>query len=70
MRTTKIDLPKGDIPKQWYNILPDLHNQFSFFRNAETGKKINQLSSTFTKTASKLEFSDKRWMNIPKTVLN
>lgn len=70
MRHERIDLRKDEIPRKWYNILPDLPERFPSYRDDETGNEIRWLPETFTKTVSKLEFSEDRWIDIPEAVVS
>jgi tryptophan synthase beta chain len=69
MRQDRIDLVEEQIPKEWYNILPDLPDQIPPYKDIKTGKEMRRLPDAFTKTASKLEFSEERWIKIPEAVL-
>ena len=69
MSGERIDLSQDDLPKAWYNILPDLPESLPPHKDVESGKEIRRLPNTFTKTASELEFSEKRWNKIPEKVL-
>ncbi|MGA2785370.1 MAG: pyridoxal-phosphate dependent enzyme [Candidatus Bathyarchaeia archaeon] len=64
------DLSSDEIPKKWYNIIPDLPNRFPSYRDDETGNEIRRLPETFTKAASELEFSTERWIDIPDDVIS
>ena len=69
MSGERIDLSQDDLPRTWYNILPDLPESLPPHKDVESGKEIRRLPNTFTKTASELEFSEKRWIKIPEKVL-
>jgi tryptophan synthase beta chain len=64
------DLSSDEIPKKWYNIIPDLPDRFPSYRDDETGNEIRRLPETFTETASELEFSTERWIDIPDEVIS
>jgi tryptophan synthase beta chain len=67
--TTKILLGEDDIPKQWYNILPDLPKPLSPIIDPETrqpGPGI--VPKIFPKAILGQEFSQDRWINIPEEV--
>jgi tryptophan synthase beta chain len=66
----RIDLPQHDIPRNWYNILPDLPVPLPGYKEADTQKEIKYLPGPYSKTVSELEFSDKRWIEIPDEVVN
>ena len=68
MSSEIINLSQNDIPRNWYNILPDLPESLPPYRDAENGKEIRDLPDIYTKTASNLEFSGKRWVNIPNAI--
>ncbi|MGD0804716.1 MAG: pyridoxal-phosphate dependent enzyme [Candidatus Bathyarchaeia archaeon] len=64
----RIELSPDEIPKKWYNILPDLPEPLPPYRTASGGESVRQLPDIFTKTASRLEFSTSRWVDIPSSV--
>jgi len=63
-------LKDGEIPKRWYNILPDLPEPLSPPLDPETNETINpeKLTRIFAKELIKQEFSEKRYIKIPKEV--
>jgi len=65
-----MDLSKEEIPKKWYNMLPDLPQPLPGYKDSISGEELKNLPEGYTKTASSLEFSDKRWIEIPEDVLN
>ena len=69
MPATKIMLGEEDIPKQWYNILPDLPKPLPPIidpDNQGTGPGI--VPKIFPKAILGQEFSQDRWINIPEEV--
>jgi len=64
----RIDLTQDDLPRKWYNILSDLPDDLPAYIIKKTGKEAKSLPEAFSKTASKLEFSKKRWIDIPDEV--
>jgi len=64
----RTDLSQDEIPRKWYNILPDLPEQIPSYKDAETGKAMRNLPGIYTKTASQLEFSENRWIDMPSEV--
>lgn len=66
----RTDLSPDEIPKEWYNILPDLPSPMPAYKNVETGKDVTELPRAYTKAASELEFSDQRWIKIPELVVD
>lgn len=70
MSRERIDLTQEDIPRKWYNLLPDLPESIPSYKDAENGKDVRTLPENYSKTASELEFSEKRWIGIPDLVLN
>jgi len=66
----RIDLPQDDIPRKWYNIIPDLPEPLPAYKDAISGREIKRLPETYTKTASNLEFSEQRWIEIPDEVVS
>lgn len=65
-----ISLDPNDTPRRWYNILPDLPTPLSPYKNADTEEQVRKLPNNFTDTSSTLEFSDKKWIDIPEEVLS
>jgi tryptophan synthase beta chain len=66
----RIDLTQDDIPRKWYNILPDLPDPLPPYIDVETKKEIRHLPDIFTNTASRLEFSEEKWITIPDEVID
>jgi len=65
----KILLPESDIPKQWYNIVPDLPHPLPPFIEAETGKPgVGIVPKIFPKVIIGQETSQERWIDIPDEV--
>lgn len=65
----KILLKEEDIPKQWYNIVPDLPHPLPPFIEAETGKPgVGIVPLIFPKEIIGQEISQERWINIPDEV--
>jgi tryptophan synthase beta chain len=65
----KILLKESDIPKQWYNIVPDLPHPLPPFIEAETGKPgVGIVPKIFPKAIIGQEISQERWINIPDEV--
>lgn len=70
MKIDRIDLPQEEIPKKWYNILPNLPEPLPAYKEIKSGKELKELPPGYTKTASRLEFSENPWIEIPEAVLN
>ena len=68
MRKTRIELSVDDLPKKWYNILNDLPEPLPPYLSIKDGSEMRRLPDIFTKTASDLEFSSERWVDIPEEV--
>ncbi|HJX23541.1 MAG TPA: TrpB-like pyridoxal phosphate-dependent enzyme [Candidatus Bathyarchaeia archaeon] len=70
MTLDRVDLSQDQMPRNWYNILPDLPEPMPTFKEPVDGPpSIENLKNLFTKAALDLEFSDKRWIKIPQEVL-
>ena len=69
MRQDNVDLSPEDIPKKWYNIIPDLPAPIPPYKDYECETDLRQLPELFTKTASMMEFSKERWIDIPQELL-
>ena len=67
MNEIKIDLPVDDLPKNWYNILPDLPQPLPPPKDPETGpSRLEFLSKVIAKKCLEQEGSDQRWVPIPE----
>ncbi len=66
----KYILDENDIPRKWYNILPDLPEKLPMPINPMTGEEIREkdLEPIFPKELIKQEFSSDRWIDIPTEV--
>ncbi len=71
MRICKITLPESELPRQWYNILPDLPVPLEPPLHPKTGKPISpeDLSPIFPMPLIEQEVSDQRYIDIPEEVL-
>ena len=67
----RIYLSEREIPKRWYNILPDLPKKPKPPLDPETGEPVStdKLSVIFPEALIEQEVSDKRWIDIPDEVL-
>lgn len=71
MQENKILLDENDIPKKWYNILPDMPTPLSPPLNPETKQPIKpkDLEAIFPIGLIKQEVSKSRFIPIPEEVL-
>lgn len=69
---TRINLPQSEMPKQWYNALPDLPTPLAPPLNPETKKPLtpDMLEPIFAKALIEQEMSPERWIAIPEPVLD
>ena len=67
----KIILADHEIPKQWYNVLPDIPNGIDPPLDPETKQPMGpeKLSAVFPMGLLEQEMSDKSWIDIPEEVL-
>ena len=67
----KITLPESELPRQWYNILPDLPVPLQPPLHPETGNPISpdELSPIFPLALIEQEISQERYIDIPEEVL-
>ncbi len=67
----KITLPESELPRQWYNILPDLPVPLEPPLHPETGQPISpdELSPIFPLPIIEQEMSQDRYIDIPDEVL-
>ncbi len=69
MVTRKIMLTEDDLPKQWYNITPDLPKPLPPFIDVETkAPGAGIVPRIFPKEVLGQEMSQERWINIPEEV--
>jgi len=67
MNEIKIDLPVDELPKDWYNILPDLPQPLPPPKEPETGpSRLEFLSKVMVEKCLQQESSDQRWVPIPE----
>ncbi|MDR2966654.1 MAG: TrpB-like pyridoxal phosphate-dependent enzyme [Methanobacteriaceae archaeon] len=64
----KIELSSDDVPKKWYNINSDLPSEVPMPMNSEGKEQIENLSKVFSKGVLEQEFSQDRYITIPKPV--
>ncbi len=66
----RIILPEKDLPKQWYNVLPDLPEPLPPPLHPETLKPIepHELAPIFPDALIEQEASPQRWIDIPEPV--
>jgi tryptophan synthase beta chain len=72
MDSTKIFLSEQDIPRQWYNIIPDLPKPLLPVLHPGTKQPIGpaDLAPLFPMELIKQEVSQERWIDIPDEVLD
>jgi tryptophan synthase beta chain len=70
MPSRKILLNEEEIPKQWYNIQPDLPKPLSPIINPATREPVKpeEIAPLFSMECLKQEMSQERWINIPEEV--
>lgn len=65
--TIRIDLDIDELPKYWYNILPDLPEPLPRPREPEDyGSRIEFLKKVTLKECWRQEYSEDRWVQIPE----
>ncbi|WP_440953627.1 TrpB-like pyridoxal phosphate-dependent enzyme [Methanococcoides sp. FTZ1] len=71
MEQTKILLDENEMPKKWYNILPDMPTPLAPPLNPETKEPLNpeDLAPLFPMELIKQEMSTERYIDIPEEVL-
>ncbi|MBI5519634.1 MAG: TrpB-like pyridoxal phosphate-dependent enzyme [Desulfovibrio sp.] len=67
---TRINLPQSEMPKAWYNALPDLPTPLAPPRDPETKEILtpDKLEPIFAKELIKQEMSPERFIEIPEPV--
>lgn len=68
----RINLPESEMPRQWYNALPDLPTPLAPPLDPQTRKPVSpeQLEVIFPKAVIEQELSPVRWLDIPEPVLD
>ncbi|MFU2209278.1 TrpB-like pyridoxal phosphate-dependent enzyme [Solidesulfovibrio sp. C21] len=68
----KITLPESEMPRQWYNALPDLPTPLAPPLDPQTKQPVDpaQLELIFPKAVIEQELSSQRWLPIPEPVLD
>lgn len=69
MSQETITLDPDEMPRKWYNIIPDLPYSLPPYKLADNGREVRYLPKIFTDASSKLEFSNQRWVDIPEEVI-
>jgi tryptophan synthase beta chain len=66
---SQIPLPIEELPKEWYNIIPDLPEPLPPPKEPETGpSRMDFLARTMIKECLKQEMSNDRWIPIPEEI--
>jgi tryptophan synthase beta chain len=66
----QVTLPPEEMPRKWYNILPDLPEQLPPPQDPETGEsRIKALPELLIGECLKQEFSAERWIDIPEDLI-
>lgn len=67
-----IYLSDTELPRKWYNILPDLPGKLEPYLDPVTKEPVtpDKLSVIFPQSLIEQEVSDKRWIDIPEEVLD
>ncbi len=68
--TTKILLPEDQIPRQWYNIIPDMPAPLAPVISPRTMKPVtpDEMLAIFPMALIEQEMSSQRWIDIPDEV--
>jgi tryptophan synthase beta chain len=72
MDIERVILPLKEIPRQWYNVLPDMPEKLPPPLNPATGKPLGpaDLLPIFPMSLIEQEMTDKRWIDIPPEILD
>jgi len=69
MQKNQFSLPVEELPKEWYNIQPDLPEPLPVPKEPEDGvSRMDFLNRTMTHECLRQEFSPMRWVPIPEEV--
>ena len=68
----RINLPESEMPRQWYNALPDLPTPLAPPLDPQTQKPVSPepLEVIFPRAVIEQELSPVRWLDIPEPVLD
>ncbi len=70
MKNVEINLLPEEIPRKWYNIIPDLPEKLPPPKDPEEGKsRVKLLPKIFCPTSLKQEMSTERWISIPDGII-
>jgi hypothetical protein len=71
MENRKIVLPESELPRQWYNVLPDLPTPLEPDLHPGTGQPVgpDDLAPIFPMQLIEQEVSQERYIDIPEEVL-
>jgi tryptophan synthase beta chain len=69
-QSIQYNISPDDIPKQWYNILPDLPVPFPPYKDPDDGKpsRLATLPDLFCGECLKQEFAEDRWIDIAEPI--
>ena len=67
----RITLSTDDLPRQWYNVLPDIPSPLPPPKNPQTGEPVSpdDLAPIFPMALIEQEVSPERWIAIPEEIL-
>ncbi|MGB9778278.1 MAG: TrpB-like pyridoxal phosphate-dependent enzyme [Candidatus Bathyarchaeales archaeon] len=69
MEKNQINLPIDELPKNWYNIIPDLPEPLPPPKEPETGpSRMEFLGKTMVQECLKQEMSSEKWIPIPEEI--
>jgi tryptophan synthase beta chain len=69
LKQTQIQLPIGELPTKWYNIIPDLPVKLPSPKDPQDGEsRLQALGRRMLSECLKQESSDSRWIDIPEGV--
>ncbi|MGQ9507526.1 MAG: TrpB-like pyridoxal phosphate-dependent enzyme [Candidatus Bathycorpusculaceae bacterium] len=69
MNKNQINLPTDELPKKWYNIIPDLPEPLPPPKEPETGpSRMEFLGKTMVNECLRQEISNERWIPIPEEI--
>ena len=69
MEKNQINLPIEELPKNWYNIIPDLPEPLPPPKEPEMGpSRMEFLGKTMVNECLRQEMSNERWIPIPEEI--
>lgn len=70
-KTSGVSLSADEMPRKWYNILPDLPEELPKPKDPEEGEsRVEMLPKLLVKECLAQEFSEQNWIDIPDEIID